>query len=745
MPYQYGFIDPSTAASAAASSAAGNGVDPLDAFVASQAASAVPKLPVTAAPKTTAADPLDAFIASQGGLSKPSKSTSPAAPADTAGLGRDLAAGGASPYGLDDLKQIGSGAWHGLSSLFNNTANVVEKGIAAGANAIPGVAGSSVGDWLTNTANSDVAAQSSVDRQFKQTASAGEKASAIVAPLLMPAGGITKLAEAVKSGVSVLPMMGGAVGRVLGTGLGNAATGAALAAGADVDPTQPFWSQVGKNMAAGGTVGVGLPALFSGTKSVGTNLYNAARPIFNPTGYVGEGLAAALGDDAATVASQIRSAPEYVPGSLPTLAQAAPNPTLVATEKAAANGLPGFKVAQAERENANNQARWDALGGVAGTPVDLDAALAAREAAAGPAYQAARAQTYPVDQPLETLMQRPAMQEALARGVAIARNEGKQGLMPAVQAREAQYANLPTGGTGFNGQPLFQQVLTKPEQSGQPAQISGDVLHYIKLGMDDLQQSAQENTKLGQFQRNAINTAQRDFLGWLDNASPDYAQGRAAYAANSPAVNTMQVGQQVADSVGGLNRPLNSSGTPLMTAPGYATALGRALRAQDFGIEPGGQQTLENIGHDLQRSTISNSLRAPGSDTAYNLTANGWLAKRLYGTDFQGGNVGKLIGATLQAGGAAGGAALFGPTGAGVGSAVGSGIGSLLNGSRVSSRLNKQLGELLLNPHALLPYLDAGSSLPAQVGNQALGQALLRNIYPAAAGAVGRSGFINSN
>ncbi|MFP3607904.1 hypothetical protein, partial [Paraburkholderia sp. SIMBA_053] len=84
----------------------------------------------------------------------------------------------------------------------------------------------------------------------------------------------------------------------------------------------------------------------------------------------------------------IRTAPTFVQGSAPTTAQAAPSPVLVATEKAAANDNPDFKIALTARENANNQARWDALNQIARTPADLDAAIAAREAAAGPAYQA---------------------------------------------------------------------------------------------------------------------------------------------------------------------------------------------------------------------------------------------------------------------------------------------------------------------------------------------------------------------
>lgn len=40
---------------------------------------------------------------------------------------------------------------------------------------------------------------------------------------------------------------------------------------------------------------------------------------------------------------------------------------------------------------------------------------------------------------------------------------------------------------------------------------------------------------------------------------------------------------------------------------------------------------------DLQRETVSNAVRTPGSDTAYNLGAPGWLASKVYGPNFRGG------------------------------------------------------------------------------------------------------------
>jgi len=490
-----------------------------------------------------------------------------------------------------------------------------------------------------------------------------------------------------------------------------------------------------KQAGLGATLGAGVPAAFMGTGALASSVWNALKPVVQPANFVGEGLAGALSpQEAGTVAANIRNAPQYVPGSVSTTAQLGANPLLVQTEKALANASPDFKKALIDTSIANNDARWSVINGIAGTQQQLDGAIAARNAAAAPGYQAARAQVYPVDQSLETLMQRPAMQDALQRGVTIARNEGNQGLTPAVQGQAAQYANVPTGGTGFNGQPLLQQVLTQPATAGQPAQISGDVLHYLKLGLDDLQQSARDNTRLGPSERNAINSAQNDYLNWLDNASPDYAQARAAYAANSPPVNTMTAGQRLSGDLS--LAPPNASNVPQITFPAFKGRYAMSLRGDpsvaQFGIDPAAQAALDGVQSDLQRSMVSSSIGSPGSDTAYNLAANGWLARNLFGPSFNGATgLGKV---------AASGAALLAghPLAAG---GIFAGANKL--GAAVGGRLQNQLGSYLLDAQSLLPYLDTRAAATAQSVPNPLVRGLLNYGRPAALGGL-LGGFINA-
>jgi hypothetical protein len=681
MPYQYGFVTPGAGAGMQPPPVPASGADPLDVFIASQGgltqSGGRSVASAAAAPPANAADPLDTFIASQGGLPKTS---TPAVQSTSSGLAQDVAAGGASPDTWGTLQQIGSGALHGISSLANNAANLVEKGVAAGANAIPGVRGSTVGNWLANTAGNDVAVQAAADRQFRQTASPGEQASAFVAPMVLPMGGALRIGNAIGDGISALPAMGGAVGHMVGTGIGNAATGAALSAGTSVDPSQPYWPQVGRNALVGAGLGFTVPAAVGGLAGATRAVSNAALPLLNPQGYVGQQFANAVGDDAAQVAGNIRSAPTYVPGSQPTLAQVGATPFLVQTEKAAANSNPEFRTALEQRNVDNNAARWSALMGIAGTPADLQTAQAARTAAAQPLYDAAHQATTNVGPAFMRYAQIPEMQDAMQRANSLASLDAAAG----------------------RGVP---PVWPTPATAAGPATnaINGAALDYTSRALGDMigeAQSAGATTRSG-----ALTALKGDVDNWMTRYIPGVQQARAAYAAGSVPINTMEVGQQIANELG--TRAMNAGQVPQIQLMPYRSAFTQATDGAPYGIDANSLNTLQGIGQDLQRATVSNSIRSPGSDTAYNLAANGWLARQLYGRNFQGGAVGSVLGNAAQAAGAAGGAALFGPAGAGVGSTLGSGIGGLLNGSRVGAGLNGQLAGLLLNPDEFLPYLDA--------------------------------------
>ena len=606
--------------------------------------------------------------------------------------------GGALPQTLTQLGQAARGAAHGVGSFFNNAANLVESGVAAGANAIPGVHDSAVGNWLASTAKRDVDAQAASDQQFRQTASPGEQAAEFVAPVVLPLGAAADAGTAISRGVTALPGMSGALVRMLGAGLGGAATGAALSAGTPVSPDQPYWPQVGQNALTGASTGFAVPAVLSGVGDAAGAIANAARPLRNPRDYVGHQFAGVVGDDAARVAANIRSAPTYVPGSQPTLAQVGATPTLVATEKALANASPDFKVAFAQRGIDNNDARWQSLMDIAQTPQALDAATQARAAGTQPLYDVAHQATANVGPAFMRYAQIPEMQEAMRRANSLASLDASVGRGVA---------------------PVWP---TPPTVNGPGSRaINGAALDYTSRVLGDM--IGEANRAGSDSRAAALTTLKGKVDSWMQTYVPGVQQARDAYAAASVPVNTMEAGQQIANSARIGTGSMNTGGVPQIELAAYRDALARALRNQPYGIDAGALGALQGIGQDLQRSTIANGLKSPGSDTAYNVAANGWLAQRMYGPNFQGGAFGRALGAALQAGGAAGGAALFGPAGAGVGSALGSGIGAMLSGSRVGTRVNEQLADFLLNPQGFLPYLDAHSA-SATASPQVLGHAL---------------------
>ena len=417
----------------------------------------------------------------------------------------------------------------------------------------------------------------------------------------------------------------------------------------------------------GGIGGAVLPSAALGTaraiKSIPDNVRGAVQPFTNPNAYVGNQLASKLGPDAQTVAENIRNAPEFVPGSAPTTAQAGANPTLVATEKALANSSPDFKLGLANREAANNQARWDALMGVAQDEGALQTARDARSAAASPLYDQAHQATANVGPAFMRYAQIPEMQEAMQRAHSSAALDSAvgRGVAP---------------------------VWPTPNSNS----INGAALDYTSRALGDM---IGEATRAGANSRAASLAALKNNVdNWTERYIPGVQQAKSAYAQGSVPVNTMEVGQQIANTLG--TRSMGPTGIPQIQMMPYRSALTSAMRGAEHGIDEGAHNTLQGIGQDLQRSTISNSLRSPGSDTAYNIAANGWLANQLYGPNFQGaGNIARGVGAL-------GALATGHPMVAG-----GVLMGGRSLGNMAANRLNASLGELMLDPQCLLPYLEA--------------------------------------
>jgi hypothetical protein len=494
--------------------------------------------------------------------------------------------------------------------------------------------------------------------------------------------------------VGTLPVMALGSGEGLLGRIGMGAAQGAISGG--LMPTtgnsdQSFAQQKMQQAGVGGLLGGAAPLVAAGAKAAGQGVWNAIKPVVQPTQYVGQGMANAMDQaEAAQAAANIRGAQQFVPGSLPTTAQLAQTPVMVQTEKAAGN-IPAFKTAMAQRAIDNNDARWGALMGVAGTPADLQAAQAARDAAAAPLYNAAHQATANVGPAFMRYAQIPEMQEAMQRA------NGLASLDAAV---------------GRGVPPVW------PQQGGSQA-INGAALDYTSRALGDMIDTAQ---RAGETSKAASLAALRGKIdSWTQTYIPGVQQARAAYAAGSVPINTMDVGQQIANGLG--TRAMNAGGAPEIQLMPFRSALTKAMNSGDaakYGIDANALQTLQGIGQDLQRATVSNSIKSPGSDTAYNLAANGWLARNLYGPGFGG--------ATPLGRGMAGLAMALGGhpwVGAGLAGSVGK------VGQAVGNRLQDRLTGLLMNPNDILPFLDARATPPAQAIPGPVMQGLLNYGRPA--------------
>lgn len=202
----------------------------------------------------------------------------------------------------------------------------------------------------------------------------------------------------------------------------------------------------------------------------------------------------------------------------PSMAPVMKRAELLADESGAGNPF------QAQRDTLQAQHN-QMFSDMAGTQESVQLAKEARNADVFDRYQAAGAQEIPVDEDLSMLLQRPSMQRVVARAQRLSDEEGAG--------------------------PIFIH-----DEDGAPVSLSGDSAHYIKQGLDDEIQLARENN-LGASERRAITNTQNQFLGWLDNQSPEYAGARATYAEQTQPIEAQEYlqGLNVTDANGNVTLP----------------------------------------------------------------------------------------------------------------------------------------------------------------------------------------------
>lgn len=369
-----------------------------------------------------------------------------------------------------------------------------------------------------------------------------------------------------------------------------------------IQPSTSTGETVG-NTLLGGTAGAAVPAAVTAYRAA----RSAAEPFYEGgrQAIVGRALNRAAGAEAPQVAQRLREAStpfvgpspgtprtmmgEYVPGSVPTVGQAAQNPGVAALERAAVASNPETTNAVSAQMTAQNAARVGVLDEMAGrTSGARDFFGAARDATANQMYANARANGLrPLTQQqaatVGDLMQRPAMQDALATARRLAANEGL--------------------------------ALDDPAGS-----VAG--LDYVRRALADQVAGAQGN------ERRILEGIMQRLTGVMDRISPDLRVARETFAGMSRPLNQMDVAQELVERA---VRP----GKGTLPLESYARALNDRTAARATGFDgatlantmsPAQNNQLQSILLDLRRAEAAQNVgRGPGSDTVQKLAYTNML------------------------------------------------------------------------------------------------------------------------
>lgn len=164
------------------------------------------------------------------------------------------------------------------------------------------------------------------------------------------------------------------------------------------------------------------------------------------------------------------------------------------------------------KETAQEAARASTIRDI--TP-DMASAVATRRAASEPLYKAADQAVVPIDQELETIFSRMP-RSVISDARQIAQMEGRPFIM------------------GESGVP------------GQPPEITGESLHYIKRALADMAHSPTAATGIGRDTQQAARGLLDDYLKVFESKVPEYAQARQTFSDLSAPINQAQVLKEMA-------------------------------------------------------------------------------------------------------------------------------------------------------------------------------------------------------
>jgi len=423
-----------------------------------------------------------------------------------------------------------------------------------------------------------------------------------------------------------------------------------------------------------------------------TGLRGVVAPFTNPESIVGPYLAQTLGNDPATIA-RLQNAQGALPGFTPTTAQVIGTPAAVQVEKSFRR-TPETQTQFAQRDADNNAAVMQNLQQFGGSPEQIQAAIQARRQA--------------VDQwvnPQTGILHTSGPVDATPVIDALSKLE-QSGLAVRPQVRGAI--------SDING---ILQKNTTPGPGGQPL-VTPDILDAVRQNTNEILKKYDPHGAVDSQASAALGPVQNAIVSTLDGQLPGYRNYLATYAQASVPINTMEAVNQFRDWAG--NRPLVATSTgesvPQLDYLSTQQKLAQALQ-QPYGVSPEAQAAIAAARSDMQRATLSNSLRTAGSDTSLNVQTPGYLAGKIYGENFSGpskttsavaAGTGAAIGSTL-------GGVLFGAPGIAGGTAAAKAATYGLNKASAAgaSRVNSMIAQALLDPQYAAKLIQ-GYGVPKQ-------------------------------
>ena len=314
---------------------------------------------------------------------------------------------------------------------------------------------------------------------------------------------------------------------------------------------------------------------------------------------IGRLLQKAAGGEAKDVAARIASAGEIVPGSVPTLAQAAQNPGIGALERTLSATNPEVGLAIKKQLDAQNAARVEKLTELAGTSGARDFHAGMREEAADTLYKKAYEAGIDLKRNAETGQYLTKQQWAARKGEITKLME-----TPAMQ-EAAQRAR--------------QLMLNDPNLKGKVLDSAGSVqgLDYTRRALSDMIGDAKGNNE----KRILMNLRER-LDTTLNTISPKYAEAKSTFAEMSKPINQMDIAQEIADkSINKLTGKLQPQAfARSLSDDTAARATGFKAASLEKTMTPEQLQMLNAIKADLARAQAAENVgRGVGSDTIQKL------------------------------------------------------------------------------------------------------------------------------